>query len=41
MGPDGFPSVVMGQTVIHPESTGVWVGHVLDKAWAAQGDNQN
>ncbi len=38
-GPDGFPDPVMGQGIIHPDSTGVWVAHVLDKAWKAQLDN--
>ena len=38
VGPDGFPELVMGQSVLHPESTGIWVGHVLDMAWKAQTD---
>ena len=37
VGPDGFPDIVQGQSIVHPDSSGVWVGHVLDKAWAAQG----
>ena len=36
VGPDGFPDLVMGQGIIHPESTGVWLDHILDKAWEAQ-----
>jgi hypothetical protein len=39
VGPDGFPDVVMGQAVIHPTSTGLWVSHVLDYAWKAQIDD--
>jgi hypothetical protein len=38
VGPDGYPDLVMGQSVIHPENTGKWLRHVLDKAWAAQTD---
>ncbi|MDO9284888.1 MAG: LEPR-XLL domain-containing protein, partial [Aquabacterium sp.] len=38
VGPDGFPDLVMGQSVIHPDSTGLWLSHLLDKAWAAQGE---
>jgi hypothetical protein len=38
VGPDGFPDLVQGQGVVHPEWTGIWIGHVLDKAWAAQRD---
>jgi hypothetical protein len=37
VGPDAFPDLVMGQSVIHPENTGLWLNHVLDSAWAAQG----
>ena len=36
VGPDGFPDLIMGQAVIHPENTGAWLTHVLDTAWAAQ-----
>jgi hypothetical protein len=36
IGPDGFPDLVMGQGVIHPEDTGKWLRHVLKRAWAAQ-----
>ncbi|PYO45826.1 MAG: hypothetical protein DMD84_27695, partial [Candidatus Rokuibacteriota bacterium] len=39
VGPDGFPDLVMGQSIIHPDSTGVWIGHVFDKAWEAQRDD--
>ncbi len=38
VGPDGFPELIMGQSVLHPESTGIWVAHVLDMAWKAQTD---
>ena len=39
VGPDGFPDLTMGQSVIHPERTGAWLRYVLDRAWAAQTDN--
>ena len=38
IGPDGFPDLTMGQSVIHPENTGQWLTHLLDEAWAAQDD---
>ena len=38
IGPDGFPDLVMGQSVIHPEDTGLWLRHLLTKAWQAQQD---
>jgi hypothetical protein len=38
IGPDGFPDLVMGQSVIHPENTGLWLRHVMERAWAAQSD---
>lgn len=38
VGPDGYPDVIMGQGVVHPEDTGKWLKHVLDKAWDAEGD---
>src|SRR5262245_53169411 len=31
IGPDGFPDLIMGQSVIHPVNTGRWLEHVLDK----------
>src|SRR5687768_9641479 len=40
VGPDGYPDLVMGQSVIHPENTGKWLRHVLDMAWAAQSDGR-
>src|SRR5262249_42661139 len=40
VGPDAFPDIVFGQGVIHPEDTGLWLGHILDRAWAAQNDPQ-
>ena len=36
IGPDGFPDLIMGQSVIHPVNTGRWLQHALDSAWAAQ-----
>lgn len=36
IGPDGFPDLTMGQSVVHPENTGRWLNYLLDKAWAAQ-----
>ena len=39
-GDDAFPDLVMAQAIVHPDSTGVWVGHTLDKAWAVQGGNE-
>jgi hypothetical protein len=36
IGPDGFPDLVMGQQVIHPEETGQWLEFILAEAWAAQ-----
>src|SRR5688572_363721 len=38
IGPDGFPDIVMGQQVIHPEETGQWLQYILAQAWAAQSD---
>ena len=38
VGPDGFPDFVMGQSVVHPIDTGVWMQRILDMAWAAQKD---
>jgi len=40
VGPDGYPDLVMGQSVIHPENTGLWLQHVLNKAWEAQTDSR-
>ena len=36
VGPDGFPDLVFGQSYIHPEETGKWLGHLLSSAWEAQ-----
>jgi hypothetical protein len=36
IGPDGFPDLVMGQSVIHPEKTGEWLRYIMRKAWDAQ-----
>ncbi len=36
IGPDGFPDLTMGQSVIHPVDTGQWLAFLLDSAWDAQ-----
>ena len=38
IGPDGFPDLTYGQSVIHPFVTGEWLQHVLTEAWTDQGD---
>lgn len=38
VGPDGFPDLVFGQSIIHSEETGEWLEHILAKAWQAQAD---
>ena len=38
VGPDGFPDLTMGQSIIHPVHTGEWLRYILDKAWATQND---
>jgi hypothetical protein len=38
VGPDGFPDMTFGQSVIHPQRTGAWLDYVLDRANAAQKD---
>src|SRR4051812_9740890 len=38
IGPDGFPDLTMGQSIIHPVDTGKWLKYILSKAWAAQSD---
>jgi len=38
IGPDGFPDVTYGQTVIHPEQTGAWMQYIFKAAWDAQTD---
>jgi hypothetical protein len=38
VGPDGFPDLVYGQSVIHSAETGKWLQHILAKAWQAQSD---
>ena len=32
VGPDGFPDLVMGQGVIHPNDSGLWLNHILSSA---------
>ncbi len=39
VGPDGFPDLTMGQSVVHPVHTGQWLRYVLDKAWTTQNDS--
>lgn len=39
IGPDGFPDIIFGQSIIHPENTGAWLQHIHDRAWAAQSDS--
>ena len=34
IGPDGFPDLAFGQSVIHPEYTGKWLRHLYEAAWA-------
>ena len=36
---DAFPDLAMAQTNLHPDSTGLWVSHVLDMAWKVQNDD--
>ena len=36
IGPDGFPDIVYGQAVIHPDQTGKWLRYLVRAAWAAQ-----
>ena len=36
VGPDGFPDIAFGQSVIHPEHTGKWLSYILKAAWDAQ-----
>ncbi len=38
VGPDGFPDFVMGQSIVHPIDTGIWMQRILDMAWSAQSD---
>ena len=38
IGPDGFPDLTMGQSIIHPVDTGKWLKYILSQAWAAQSD---
>jgi hypothetical protein len=38
IGPDGFPDLTFGQSKIHPDKTGTWIGHLITEAWAAQSD---
>src|SRR3954453_3012689 len=38
VGPDGFPDLVFGQSIIHPENTGLYLRRLYEKAWSAQTD---
>jgi hypothetical protein len=38
VGPDGFPDLGFGQSVIHPNQTGKWLAYILDQAWKARTD---
>lgn len=38
VGPDGFPDLTHGQSVVHPERTGAWLDHLFRRAWSAQAD---
>ena len=39
IGPDGFPDLTYGQSVIHSEDTGLWLRHIFESAWEIQGDD--
>ena len=39
IGPDGFPDLTYGQSVIHTVKTGEWLRHIFTKAWQAQADS--
>lgn len=36
IGPDGFPDIAYGQSVIHPIHTGAWLRYLYNAAWKAQ-----
>lgn len=38
VGPDGFPDLTYGQSIIHPENTGEWLRYIYTEAWKAQSD---
>src|SRR6266542_2175900 len=38
VGPDGFPDLVFGQSLIHPVDTGTWIARAFAMAWAAPPD---
>src|SRR5262249_43638886 len=38
IGPDAYPDIVMGQSVIHPPDSGRWLRFLLAQAWGAQSD---
>ena len=40
VGPDGFPDLVFGQSIIHSEETGKWLQHILARRGQAQSDAQ-
>jgi len=37
LGPDGFPDIAYGQSLIHPENTGIWLQRIMDMAWPPRG----
>ncbi|MEZ4570122.1 MAG: zinc dependent phospholipase C family protein [Thermomicrobiales bacterium] len=39
VGPDGFPDLTYGQSIIHPENTGQWLSYIYTEAWKAQSDS--
>lgn len=41
IGPDGFPDLTYGQSIIHPQETGQWLRYVLDRARAAQAEDES
>jgi len=34
---DGFPELLMGQSVLHPANMGQWAQHILNQAWSWSG----
>lgn len=40
IGPDGFPDIIYGQQIVHPDHTGQWLRYMYRQAWAAQSDPQ-
>ncbi|MFM7539760.1 MAG: zinc dependent phospholipase C family protein, partial [Planctomycetota bacterium] len=40
VGPDGFPDIAFGQSVIHPKDSGLWLDHILTSARAWTGSDR-